>query len=52
MEKYIGIKIVKAEPMKKDGKIGYKVVYKDGYLNFVYLCQIEVDCSLIYVYQY
>lgn len=35
MEKYIGIKIVKAEPMKKDGKIGYKVVYKvvykDGY---------------------
>ena len=31
MEKYIGIKIIKAEPMKKDGKIGYKVVYKDGY---------------------
>ena len=31
MEKYIGIKIVKAEPMEKDGEIGYKVVYKDGY---------------------
>ena len=31
MKNYIGVKIVKAEPMKKDGKDGYKVKYKDGY---------------------
>lgn len=31
MKNYIGVKIVKAEPMEKDGKAGYKVRYKDGY---------------------
>lgn len=31
MKNYIGVKIVKAEPMTKDGKAGYKVRYKDGY---------------------
>jgi len=31
MKKYIGVKIVQAEPAIKDGKDGYKVVYKDGY---------------------
>lgn len=31
MKNYIGVKIVKAEPMAKDGKPGYKVVYPDGY---------------------
>lgn len=31
MKSYIGCKLVSAEPMKKDGKEGYKVVYADGY---------------------
>lgn len=31
MGTYIGVKCVKAEPMIKDGKDGYKVVYPDGY---------------------
>lgn len=31
MERFIGTKIVFAEPMEKDGKAGYKVVYEDGY---------------------
>jgi len=31
MENYIGVKIVKAEPKKKDGKPGYRVKYPDGY---------------------
>lgn len=34
MIKYIGTKIVKAEPMEKDGKPGYKVQYKDGYVSW------------------
>ena len=31
MQTYIGVKWVKAEPMEKNGKDGYKVVYPDGY---------------------
>ena len=31
MKNYIGTKIVKAEPMEKDGKAGYRVKYPDGY---------------------
>ena len=31
MKNYIGVKIVKAEPMEKGGIAGYKVRYKDGY---------------------
>lgn len=31
MKNYIGVKIVKAEPQKKNGEDGYKVKYKDGY---------------------
>ena len=31
MQTYIGVKCVKAEPMVKDDKDGYKVVYPDGY---------------------
>lgn len=36
MKEYIGVKLIKAEPMSKttdDGKIieGYRVIYKDGY---------------------
>ena len=31
MKTYSGVKIIKAEPMEKDGKPGYKVKYKDGY---------------------
>lgn len=31
MNKYIGCKLVSAEPMEKDGVSGYKVVYSDGY---------------------
>jgi len=31
MKTYIGVKIIKAEPIEKDGKPGYKVKYKDGY---------------------
>jgi hypothetical protein len=32
MEEYIGIKVVWAEPQIKNGKEGYKVQYKDGYV--------------------
>ena len=31
MKNYIGVKIVKAEPMEKDSNPGYRVKYKDGY---------------------
>ena len=31
MKRYIGVKIVQAEPAIKDGKDGYKVVYEGGY---------------------
>ncbi len=31
MKTYIGVKVVKAVPMEKDGHLGYKVKYKDGY---------------------
>lgn len=31
MKNYIGTKLIQAEPMVKDGKAGYKVVYADGY---------------------
>jgi len=31
MKTYIGVKVVKAVPMEKDGQPGYKVKYKDGY---------------------
>lgn len=31
VKNYIGVKIVKAEPMEKEGKPGYRVKYPDGY---------------------
>lgn len=31
MKTFIGVKMVTAEPLVKDGKDGYKVVYPDGY---------------------
>lgn len=31
MKDYVGLKHIQAEPQTKDGKDGYKVVYKDGY---------------------
>ena len=31
MQKYIGTKVIQADPAKKDGEDGYKVVYADGY---------------------
>lgn len=31
MKQYMGIKMISAEPMGKDGRAGYKVVYADGY---------------------
>ena len=31
MKQYMGIKMISAEPMEKDGRAGYKVVYADGY---------------------
>lgn len=34
MKKYIGTKKVEAEPQEKDGKQGYKVAYKDGYVSW------------------
>ena len=34
MKNYIGAKIVKAEPQKKDGQPGYKVKYPDGYVSW------------------
>lgn len=34
MERYIGTKIILAEPQTKDGRDGYKVVYEDGYTSW------------------
>lgn len=34
MKKYIGTKIVSAEPSERDGKPGYTVQYKDGYTSW------------------
>jgi hypothetical protein len=34
MDRYIGTKIVLAEPMEKEGVAGYKVVYEDGYVSW------------------
>lgn len=34
MKNYIGVNVVKAEPMEKDGKSGYKVMYPDGYVSW------------------
>lgn len=31
MRNYIGCKLIQAEPMEKEGREGYKVIYKDGY---------------------
>ena len=31
MKNYMGFKLIKAEPMEKNGNAGYKVVYADGY---------------------
>jgi hypothetical protein len=31
MKCYIGAKVIKAEPLTKDGKEGYKILYPDGY---------------------
>ncbi len=31
MKTYIGTKIIKAEPLRKDGENGYRVMYEDGY---------------------
>lgn len=31
MQRYIGVKVVQAEPELKDGNAGYKVVYEEGY---------------------
>ena len=31
MQTYLGVKYVKAEPVRKDGREGYKVIYPDGY---------------------
>ena len=34
MERYIGTKIVRAEPQNKADQRGYKVVYEDGYVSW------------------
>lgn len=34
MKKYIGTKVIMAEPQEKDGKEGYKVQYEDGYVSW------------------
>ena len=34
MDRYIGTKIVLAEPEPKDGREGYAVVYEDGYRSW------------------
>ena len=34
MQKFIGTKTVSAEPQTKDGKLGYTVVYADGYTSW------------------
>ena len=34
MKNYIGVKIVKAEPMEKDSNPGYRIKYPDGYVSW------------------
>lgn len=31
MKNYVGVKLIQAEPMSKEGAPGYRVVYPDGY---------------------
>jgi hypothetical protein len=33
-KKYIGCKVIKAIMQKKDGEVGYKVTYSDGYVSW------------------
>lgn len=35
MENYIGVKIVKAEPLAKDGVPGYRVKYPDEHISWI-----------------
>ena len=34
LKTYIGVKMIMAEPMNKEGKPGYRVVYPDGYASW------------------
>lgn len=34
MQKYIGTKVIEAEPQEKDGVAGYRVAYPDGYVSW------------------
>ena len=34
MERYIGTKVVLAEPQGRDGAEGYAVIYEDGYRSW------------------
>ena len=34
MRIYIGTKIIRAEPQTRDGQLGFKVVYPDGYVSW------------------
>lgn len=34
MQKYIGIKMIEASPMDRDGVAGYNVIYPDGYASW------------------
>ena len=34
MQNYIGVKVIKAEPENRDGRLGYKVEYPGGYQSW------------------
>lgn len=34
MQKYLGVKLIEAEPFNKDGVAGYNVIYPDGYASW------------------
>lgn len=49
MKNYIGVKIIKAKPKKKNGEDGYEVMYPDGYVswspkNVFEKAYREIDC--------
>jgi hypothetical protein len=56
MQRYIGVKVIDAEPQDKDDKPGYKVCYPDGYVGWApkkvfeeaYLLTSNMDFGLAY----
>lgn len=47
MARYIGTKVVEAEPLAKDGQEGYEVIYSDGYASWTPKDVFEASYNLV-----